>query len=311
MTTATLMVSIGVNSPVGTVSLRPTIANEVLRYGDCVFLQNASCESYLQVKGPKTLCDAVTADSCTMFIIESKLKPLGAEVRFKDAVQIRNCEGALFTVVDRTTPRIISEDTFSILCASVKESNSIVTSWGKSIALRTKGGNLVCFKNGQIRTCQQIEPSSTFLLTSAETRAQIDSATSSPNLTPRSPPNNSPRLVTMSTLHISPRINCRQDTHTSLSPTRYPSGSTSPSTTIKQCKKCVGKGAFSLWGPCEPTDSFMKYICPVCIGDKMTTKQTMCAGCNGKGGVSLTGPCELNDPLRVSVCQICMGQCYN
>jgi DnaJ-class molecular chaperone len=77
------------------------------------------------------------------------------------------------------------------------------------------------------------------------------------------------------------------------------------------CRKCDGKGGFSAFGKsCTLDDFHFKTRCPVCNGNKTTTRQNMCGTCAGKGGNGPFGFCELTDVHRRSYCPTCNGQCY-
>jgi hypothetical protein len=77
------------------------------------------------------------------------------------------------------------------------------------------------------------------------------------------------------------------------------------------CPKCGGLGGFSAFGrPCPLDDFHFKTQCPVCHGQKTTTRQIVCQKCGGKGAFGAFGPCDLTDVHFRNKCDACDGQCY-
>ncbi|KAL0488060.1 hypothetical protein AKO1_015271 [Acrasis kona] len=275
--------SIGIvhHSNYTSIELTPSTSNQVIRYGDHISLRNKMNDYPLCMlhHGRDAQQEQQHDKVASTLTIESRLKPLYSEVRFKELVQLRDYLGQLVGVLDCKNEL---QDTFYMVHSTRTHDNSIVTKCGESICLRTRMGQFICTQNNVIDLCEEIQDACTFLLTCEdEDEPSRDNHQSEMILSYGTSSNNN-KLPTI----------------------------ISPFTTKMQCKKCNGEGAFSQWGPCEASDPNKKHTCPVCAGRKVTIKRTMCSACSGLGGMLFGGTCEFYDPQKISVCTVCFGRCY-
>jgi hypothetical protein len=296
------------------------MSDQSLRIGDKIHLKSLATNKYLCAESQHNVVANRDANGpWETFTIEGVNKSYGSEVRYNDKIALRSCHGKLLCaegngMLIANRDNIGPWESFTIVDPANLGSNNIIPQWGALAALRSDHGKYVTFEYNGVASANKFQPGPTeqFHVTVAGLPGDYSQY--------QQPPQVSMNIQPQGFGSMSFNIPQHQYTQQPYSPPQVQYGSTTPTviqttTTYVQssgtCQKCQGKGYFDAFGkPCEVNDFHKRHECPVCKGQRVTSRQTPCRECGGQGGVGPFGYCELTSVHKRSLCNSCNGQCY-